>query len=235
MKKIITFVSACCMAILLVGKPAYAESVCYDSDFGWFSTLDSGFSWSVPQFDPTLGALSHVYLYIDALCSPVVRAEQTADYGVVGTVYPDWTAVLWTPIPMGRVPLFLEATPDETGITRSLNAFDGVLDYGGASGWSAELAGDEWEDFIYSYSDFLTNNEWDLERFVGNGTADFYIEWYTSCWADNSDISTEMQAEINPYVYVEYEYTPVPEPSGIWAMCMGVGGLIGRMRYRRRH
>jgi hypothetical protein len=190
------------------------------TDTDWFDTI------SLPKFNPALGTLTSISLTLGGTVVSDVQFESrdlaptTITAWVTGTLNLYSPDDLLTPIVI-TIPIYNEAH----GVT----AYDNVLDYGGASGFSAnDLTA------ATSNTEILTDGAL-LAAFTGAGNIDLPVEAFGETFgAGPGNLSAIIATQASGYATIQYTYDPavaVPEPGSI-----GLAGsaLLALAYYRRR-
>lgn len=186
--------------------------------FPWSETI------SVPKYNlpASLGTLTKVTFTLTGVTTGDVQLENvggagTKNYSAIGTMTlerPDNSTIVIT-------------TPTASG-SLSMAAFDGTMDFGGASGAIIPGAAS-----TASESVTLTSGA-DLALFSGAGTIDLPISGDGSLNV-TSGVLGLYSAAGTATVLVAYEYAPVPEPEVYGAVgALLCGGLIAYRRYKNR-
>ncbi|RIK64568.1 MAG: hypothetical protein DCC65_14170 [Planctomycetota bacterium] len=178
----------------------------------------------LPKFDPALGVLNKVILEMDAGVKGVARFESLDPQP--STVSTNFAAS----IRLRRPDLtdLLVAWP-KAHLSESISAYDGVLDFGGASGRTHDnLAASEFastelvgplapsdEDLFVGAGEMVTLNVRARGESRGSGAGNLYLLFNTYAAAT---------------VYITYDYTPIPEPATI--ALLGAAGILVRPRRR---
>lgn len=189
------------------------------------STTNWANSISIPKFDATLGTLDQITFilagHIEGAASlenlETVPANVTVDLSAkLKLMRPD-TSVIVVTIPVASV-------------TELIPAFDGVMDFGGLSGRTHENLSAN-----HSESAVIPPPASDLALFSGTGNIILPVsaEGFSS-GSGAGNLLLQFNTLASAEATVRYDYTPVPEPSGLLALLTGIPGLLGMaMRYRR--
>ncbi len=187
--------------------------------FPWSETI------SVPKYNVPehLGTLTKVTFTLTGVTTGDVQLENIGgagpkNYSAIGTMElqrPDTTPIVIT-------------TPTASG-TLSMAAFDGTIDFGGASGIIIPGATD-----TASESAVLTASG-DLALFTGAGFIDLPISGDGNLNVTSGVVGAYTAAG-TATVLVAYEYAPVPEPEVYGAVgALLCGGLIAYRRFKNRN
>lgn len=104
---------------------------------------------SVPQFDPAIGTLTNVTISVAVNASTQLRVENRDT-----TAWPTYAAAEVTAT--GTVAGYSASTTLTNSHTTTLSAYDGVLDYGGTSGFNVTVVGaDSGSAFPASFTPFI--------------------------------------------------------------------------------
>ncbi len=188
------------------------RAVAAETDTDWQETL------SVAKFDASLGTLTQVvFRYGGGLWSDFVVENRSRSSGT--TITADLLGQIVFGLPIGgMVDLTLR-----NAFSRTLGAYDGVLDFGGASGYSfapQTTVGEDMKAFTSG-----------LEAFVGSGTIDIaatatgFVEYF-----GGGNLIAGAQTRASAWVEVVYEYAQaerqqVPEPASVLLLGAGLLGL----------
>jgi hypothetical protein len=179
---------------------------------------------SVPQFDSSLGTLQSVQIDFGVSADGWVGMEnKNANTGGNKTLY---TWLDDTHVTHGDVQLQLGASTlssvdwsVENTYTEYLAAFDGIIDYAGASGWQTT--------FLDKSDSGSALYDSDLESYIGNGTVNFnLVSSSTGVLSSSAQVSTSMGVTGTGDVTITYTYTPEPATLAI----LGLGGLLLRRK-----
>ena len=183
----------------------------------WNETL------SISKFNPNWGTLNSIKYTLDG------RVEGSAKYenldAAAATITLDLEAQITLQKPDGS--LLVQVFP-LVQVNDNAGAFDGTIDFGGTSGATFDnLMGEE--------SDSLTStNILDLILFTGEGSIDLPIVAVgLSSGTGAGNLITQFKTDALAKVTVEYDYTPVPIPAGLWLLGTGLIGLWGLKRKKR--
>lgn len=184
------------LAALLWFTTAFAATITHTS-----TVFPSPTNWSltnsVPQFDPSLGTLTNVSVSVGANMRNRVRVESRSNLPRSATAGG-----------VGAVTASVGGLITQAGITNShtqaLGAFDGVIDYAGASGFDVTVDG----------AGYAAEIATDLVPFIGVGN----IPLISSATARGfyrgpADYEFEVSTSASAIVTVTYEFSPPVCPS----------------------
>lgn len=190
---------------------AYSESITYSKSFAYAKT-----NWtdvfSVNQFNPNLGVLDTISIAFSGSIKSRVRVENLEDHamdlfvatvGKIVLLKPDYSA-------------YAQLLPQFTNPCH-FAAFDGTLDFAGASGC------DVWKANTVSTT-LAPSGMSDMNPFIGNSTVDLGLSAKGSTLVSaigNYKDSYETYASAD--VSVTYFYHMVPEPAGL---LLGLAALL---------
>jgi len=218
------FVLLVCVLISAQMIAANADMVSYGGSVP-LATTNWSSAITIPKFDPTLGILNSIAFELSGNLLGTARFENLDALPSTVTMFlssqirmlrPD-TSIILVAIP-------IVATADYVA------AFDGILDYGGTSGITyAGLAANK---FVTSSSPPPGS---DLALFTGLGTIALPVIAIGNSGGNGAgnlrlDFSTAASAE----VVVKYYFTPIPEPSTLFALLSGLGGIAGSITLRKK-
>ena len=222
MKKLLT---AVCILILIASLGcADATTLSYTRTIP-LSTTNWANSISVPKFDASLGTLNQITFTLNGHVEGAARLENLETIPANITV--NLSAMLKMMRPDTSV---IVVTIPVVSVTELIAAFDGVIDFGGLSGRTHEnLAGNHSETSVSPPP--LS----DLALFSGTGdivlpvSADGY-----SSGSGAGNLLLQFNTLASAEATVTYDYSSVPEPSGLLALLSGLGGLAGLVtRFRK--
>jgi hypothetical protein len=217
---IIVFAAALCGS-------AQAAVVSFSDTIGptgtdWSGTLD------LYKFDPSLGTLTEVRLALNGSLTAFGGYENTKTFSQTARMLYYVTQSLG--FSATDMPAFTMNTVG--GSMTSVNygtvaAFDGILDYAGASGKTVQFVNEARTD------NYVYTTPADLAKFVGTGSLVYDLVYGADATAEvtmgGSGANTFMsRSYAGAGATVEYVYTPVPEPMTLGLL--GLGGLLLRRR-----
>jgi hypothetical protein len=147
---------------------------------------------SVPQFDPSLGALTNVTVGVGVNAANVIKVESRSNLPRTvaggGVVAATATAAGYSAI----------ATLTNSH-TRAVSGFDGVIDYGGTSGFTTNLVGSASASEIPS----------DFTPFIGVGNIPLVASAVANgFYRGPADYAFEVATQASALVTVTYEFSP---------------------------
>jgi len=177
---------------------------------------------TVDQFDPLLGTLNKVTVSLDNIFDWTNRGENMDGPGsIIQSLNMDLVIKLGTTALLPASLNFDKTWP--------VPGFDGVLDFGGASGFTESHQSD-----LETATIDLTGN--DMLPFLGTSTLGFTI--FGSSQSTTGDTTGNSAQGISSLytanVLVAYDYTPVTIPGAFWLLGSGLVGLVGTRRRMRR-
>jgi hypothetical protein len=214
------------LAALALTGPARAAMTSWEEVALPVATTDYTKTVTLTKFDPTLGTLVGVSLRLTGEVTGNIRFESLdSDPSTI-------TATLRANLQLkdSGGALLASLAPQVQRI-ENVSAFDGLIDFGGASGRSflnlSAVAGPVTYD---------TTAPGLLAGYVGPGTFNVsFLALAASTSSGSGNISNFFQTQAGGTVSVRYEYepatAPVPEPTSL--ALIGIGGLSGLV-YRRR-
>lgn len=151
---------------------------------------------SVPQFDPALGALTNVTIGISVNVSTQFRAENRDTIAWLTEARTEVTAT-------GTVAGYSAITTLTNSYTTTLSVYDGVLDYGGTSGFTVTIVGSDSENTVPS----------DFTPYIGTGTVPLIASAIGVGFYDGSgDSRFIVNTFASALVTVTYEFSLPPCP-----------------------
>lgn len=217
------FVSGAIVAgAMMLSTAASAATVVYSSNVIAPKTTNYNDVLSIPQFDPALGTLQSIKVTLFGNLKGFVRFESLD--ATATTVTTNLTASLTLTRPDGST---IVVTIPAFSDTRTVAAFDGTLDFDGASGFTSP-------ELIASSSNFVTLvSAADLALFTGPGILNGpLLAAGISSASGAGNLVTQFSTEAGGYASVEYTYAAVPE-AGTWALMLSGFGLVGYSMRRR--
>jgi hypothetical protein len=179
----------------------------------------------IPKFDPTLGTLNSITFTLQGTVTGDAKFESRDKDP--STVTMDLAAKIELQRPNNStlvqiIPL--AATSD------NVTAYDGTTDFGGTSGKTYTGLSATQTD-----SSVSPPPAGDLTLFTGPGNITLKVKARSASDASGpGNLVTQFSTNAGALATVVYDYTPVPEPTGMIAMLAGFGGLVGFIRRRRR-
>ncbi len=206
--------------------PIQAATITYGpTSFGAFIAGTAG-SFNVPQFDPSLGTLTQIDLLVSGMSTGGTNSIEN-----LGVTAGSADLSIGTNITVSGPSSFVVLTTPATSVTGiPLAAFDGVLDFAGASGFT--LAGGSSSD---SDSNSLFSG---FAPYLGLGNVGFNFSSAGNTANNLTNVSpsssTSTPATFGFDATVTYTYTPVPEPSTMALAGIGLSGVLVTAYRRRR-
>lgn len=222
MRKLLTVV--CGLVLLASLGCADATQLSYTRTVP-LSTTNWADSISVPKFDTSLGTLDGITFTLAGHVEGTARLENLETIPANVTVNLSSILRLMRPDTSEIV-----VTIPVVSVTELIAEFDTVPDFGGPSGRTHEnLAGDHSETAVSPPPDS------DLVLFSGMG--DIVLPVSAEGFSSGSgagNLLLQFNTLASAEATVTYDYTAVPEPSGVLALLTGLGGLAGLVtRFRR--
>ena len=222
MKTCISLISLCLIVLLAGAGLCATESYSYDIPMaatGWTQDI------VLPQFNTALGTLNSITLSLNGSILGSFRFENTGSSSGTPTLT---TSSLLTIKRLDGTTL-LEANP-VASITETVGPYDGITNFEGTSGrtYNNQPASDSVVlNLLPSSSDF--------SLFTGTGNLTLPVSTSGSSWVTGGgNLAVLFLCDTGASGTVIYDYTPVPEPSGIIAMLAGLTGLAGVVARRRK-
>lgn len=209
------------LSVLVVAGVARA-AVISDSDTIALQRTNFTKTLSVSQFDPSLGTLTQVKLTFTG----ALLAQAGYEYVDVGPSYVgiiDYSISQDLGITQGaNTFLTLSNNVVDALNVLAMLAFDGVMDFAGASGYTDPGVSQA------DAQDYILTAPGDLAPFIGLGTTDYYV----AAAVASSSISAPngMVAMTSSYAgaSLTVEYTYIPEPATLGLLALGGLALIRR-------
>lgn len=222
MRRLLT--ASLCITLLASVGCALAGTLTYTGTIP-LATTNWNNSISIPQFDPSLGTLTGITFILTG------RVEGSAMLENLETVSADVTVDLSAKITLMRpdTSVLVAAIP-VVSVTENVAAFDGQMDFQGDSGRKYEnLSANRTE------SSTSVPPSADLALFTGTGSIVLPIraEGFSS-GSGAGNLLLQFSTLAFAEAQVKYDYTAVPEPSGLLALMAGFGGLAGLLVRGRR-
>ncbi len=213
-------------AVLLMAGMASGATRAFSDVTGVVETGWSG-ELRLPKFDPAWGTLNSVTLEYggELTASLAFESRDRRPAQITGTVQ---GLMRFYPTPY-HAPNPFDVTKTFSQ-TFAATAYDGVMDFGGTSGHTYD------DSNSGLHSGFTGSSDPGIKTLF-SGSGEIVIPWEVSgtaygSGAGNLVLMTGLLASGDARVV--YEYTPVPEPSGLLALLPGIAGLVGTLRLRRR-
>jgi len=154
---------------------------------------------SVPQFDPSLGTLTNVTIEIDVNAANVIKVESRSNLARTVTGGGIVTAV-------ATAAGYSASTTLTNSHTQAMARFDGVIDYGGTSGFTVNVSG----------SSGAAATPADFTPFIGTGNIPLVVSAVANgFFRGPADYAFEVGTQASALVVVTYDFTPncPPEPA----------------------
>ena len=217
------FLASVCLLMLSLAFSAEAATLSYSDDIP-LSRLAWTSSVLLPKFDPSKGILNSATFTLDGHIEAFVKYEnKSLDPATI-------SVDLNTLMSLQR--------PDSSNIVQispliqvadMVPAYDGTLDFDGDSG-------ETYDDIILDVSNnYAITSPSDLALFAGLGSITLpVVTTGRSSFSGGGNLVLQYNTYASAAATVIYDYTPVPEPSGIIAMLAGLTGLAGVVARRRK-
>ena len=209
-------------AMVFVPTVVNAATLTFSDTFDSLGTDFSNQTLTVGQFNPALGTLTGIALNLAGTAHLTQRAESLA--ATPAAIQASSTET-FTFTGLGSFPI----TETVTFLTNfNSSAFDGVIDFGGTSGFSS--------NGTVSYSDTQTVLASNFATFIGNGSHTSFLSATGSTNFSGGDgLAYQYSGSTSTSLTLIYTYTvaAVPEPSTWAMMLLGFAG-VGFMTYRRK-
>ena len=216
MKQILVF----CAMVLVIASGAHAALIS-DSDVSSGTlpqTANTVDTLAVDQFDPLLGTLTKVTISLDNIFDWTNKGENLDGPGSISQSL-DMDLL----ISLGATGLL----PDSLAFNQTwpVGTYDGVIDFGGTSGFTAPG-----QSNLETFTIDLTGS--DMLPFLGAGTVGFTVFGSSQSRASDTtgNVVNWISSQYTANALVTYEYTPVPIPAAVWLLGSGVIGLAGLRR-----
>lgn len=188
--KIRSFLGVALVAFLWFAN-AFAATVTHTA-----TVFPTGTDWrvtnSVPQFDPALGTLTNVTISVAVNASTQLRVENRDTAAWPTYAASDVTAT-------GTVAGYSASTTLTNSHTTTLSAYDGVLDYGGTSGFNVTVVGAD-SGFAVPAS---------FTPFIGTGTVPLIAAaTAVGAYEGSGDYRFIVNTRASAVVTVTYEFAP---------------------------
>lgn len=225
MRRLFWLAAVCLILVSLAVSVVQADTLTYN-----YSVSLQSVGWSedftLPQFDPSLGTLNSITFTLQGTVNGDAKFESLD--AQPSTVAMDLSSTLQLQRPGGTIlvqVIPLASTVDNVG------AYDGTIDFGGSSGKTYSGLSDTKTDSFISNPPSAS----DLTLFTGTGNIILpVVATASSSSSGPGSLITQFSTKASAYATVVYDYTPVPEPTGMIAMLAGFSGLVGFVRRRRR-
>jgi len=205
-------VLATSLVALMMATAANAATVSYDESVG-----DTATDWAqvlnLPKFNPALGTLTKVTLTLFGRVDGTVRAENESPTSPSTTTL-TLAAKIIAEVAGATLEVVVEPFDEEVVV---LDAFDGILDFGGTSGRTfASFATDEKSESTMA----------DLLPFIGLGLIDVNVSANgTSAGSGGGNLLLSFASTAQAKTTVTYTYSEIPLPAGLPLLATAVGGL----------
>jgi hypothetical protein len=209
--------------VLVMSASASAATISF-SDSIPLSTTNWSSSVSVSKFDPSLGTLLGITFELSG------HVEGGAKFESLDAAPATVTMDLAADIELQRPDLStLVVSNPLVQTVDNVTAFDTVLDFGGTSGKTyTGLSADDTESAV------SPPPASDLVLFTGLGNISLPVEAEgASTGSGAGNLILQFNTSASADVKVTYEYEPIPEPSTLGLLSMGIIGLLA-WRWRRR-
>ncbi len=176
---------------------------------------------SVPQFDPMIGLLESVEVSLFGHVEGMARFESLNSSN--RTVTMNLSARIELQDTDGNL---ISSTLPLTSMTDTVSAFDGVLDFAGASGRTYLNLMAETSAPLHEYTDAAM-----LNQFIGGGLVNFPVASVgTSTATGPGNVVYQFSTATSAWVHVTYRYASIPEPTSLGLL--GLSALMLRRRVR---
>ncbi len=210
--------------ILAFACASFAATISYNASIP-LSQTNWTTSISIPKFDPSLGTLNNIIFVLTGHVEGSAAFESRD--AAPATVTMNLSAVLSLMRPDSTI---IVISLPVVSTVDNVTAFDGVPDYGGTSG---KTYNNLTANHVATYTSPPPAS--DLALFTGVGNILLPV---SAVGASNGSGAGNLDLRFNTYASaaacVTYDYTPIPEPSGLLALVSGIGGLAGFVGFKRR-
>jgi hypothetical protein len=185
----------------------------------WSNTI------SIPKFDTTLGTLDSITFVLAGHVEGAARLESLETIPANVTV--DLSAILKLMRPDTSQ---IVVTIPVVSVTELIAGFDGLIDFGGPSGRTHE-------NLSANHSETAVSPPPASDIALFSGTGDIVLPVSAEGFSSGSgagNLLLQFNTLASAEATVTYDYTGVPEPSGLLALMTGMSSLAGlALRYRK--
>jgi hypothetical protein len=210
--------------VVLSATSAEAATVIYTSSTIDQTTNFSNVPLALQQFDPSLGTLTAINIFLNGTVSSIIRFESLD--AMPSTITGTAQATVTLARPNGSSLVAVIPTQTRSG---NETAFDGIIDFGGTSGDTFINVNGTATDSVNLFSPA------DFALFTGTGTVNAMLSGSgMSTVVGAGNLVTQISTRAGGFGRVTYTYneSAVPEPAS-WAMMVGGFGLLGAAMRRR--
>jgi PEP-CTERM motif len=195
------------------------------------SVSESIQSFSVNQFDTSLGTLNSVTILQNTSGLGKIAFENTSTVGKNVKYGLSASVNLLDAITVTPLGANISIIPTNNGVF--VNAYDGILDYGGSSGRTIQ------SQRVYASPVTALVDSASIGLFQGNGLVTLRVQIFR--YVEVGTIpngqppgAVQVNSNVNADYTITYDYTPtpVPEPSTVLGMCLS--GAFGLAFYRKK-
>ena len=208
--------------LAILAGSAHADSVSYSAPCP-LQLFDISDTLSLPKFSSSFGVLTGVEVSFGGHLESDMRFENLNPNAKTITMEADGNFQVTGP---GNS--FVLDRISSISTTTKVKGFDKKIDFGGTSGATyTGLFADVQADMYCSSADF--------SLFEGKGKVSFGFDGNVETFASGSgNLRTEFDTRGSGWVKVVYNYNPVPEPSSLLGIALGVACLVGNSFRKRR-